>query len=109
MRIYEFVLHAGTNNRLLIPMVGTNTHLCNTLHCYRQQQGDSDSIKISINHLTLDPSTTLWDDDTVERLFVEYDLLGDVEETPEAVDIPIMKNEKLVFNYKTGIFYLHRW
>ena len=59
-------------------------------------------MKISINHLTLDPDTTLWDDETVERLFVEYDLLGEIEETPEAVDIPLMKDEKMVFNYKTG-------
>ena len=59
----------------------------------------SDTVHICINHLTLDPNTSVWEDDEIEKLFIEYDFLGTVEETPDAVDKPQNKEEKLMYTF----------
>nr|XP_018666898.1 protein fantom [Ciona intestinalis] len=58
-----------------------------------------DTIRISVNHLTLDNDTSIWGDTSVEQLFVEYEFLGEVEETPNAVKKPTTKDSKLFYKF----------
>ena len=60
----------------------------------------SDSIRIRINHLTLDPDTSVWEESDVEQMFVEFDFLGSIEETPDAVAKPKKKDEKMIYNFE---------
>uniref|UniRef100_H2ZMG7 C2 domain-containing protein n=1 Tax=Ciona savignyi TaxID=51511 RepID=H2ZMG7_CIOSA len=60
---------------------------------------DPDTIRISVNHLTLDNDTSIWGDTSIEQLFVEYEFMGEVEETPNAVTKPTTKDSKLVYNF----------
>jgi len=44
----------------------------------------------------------VWEEKEVEQMFVEFDFLGSVEETPDAVAKPTNKDEKLVYDFETS-------
>ena len=44
----------------------------------------------------------MWNEEEVEQIFVEFEFLGSVEETPDAVAKPKNKDEKLVYDFETS-------
>lgn len=62
-----------------------------------QPQEVADSIRITVNHLTLHPESWAYKDADIQKLFVEYTFLGSVEETP--ISLPKPKNPAQEMNY----------
>ncbi|XP_039255957.2 protein fantom-like [Styela clava] len=58
-----------------------------------------DQIRISVNHLAIHPESTVWKNPDIQRLFIEYTFLGDVEETPVALPKPSSANQEISYNF----------
>jgi len=59
---------------------------------------DSLKLRVSVNHLTLNDSQR-WLDNNIDHVFVEYDILGNVHETPQSIPIPRLNGERMLFNH----------
>lgn len=68
----------------------------------KRSEQSSETVRISLNYLTLDPKSSIWDEFKIDQIFAEYDFLGSVEEMPDAVPMPKSRDEKINLSYSNS-------